>query len=112
MRIGAVSFQPYIYNTNYVNRNSLGRVAAISDDLQSEKTDYSDLTQETNSNPLGRGETAGFADILQMQFQMGRMNADRLIKPAEGTQQEPLQEENNLYMRQKAAEAYSMNMIA
>lgn len=89
MRIGAVSFQmyqPYIYNTNTVNSNSLSKVKPISDDLLSSGTDFSGMTEEDqNLNPLKRGETVNFADVIAMQMQMGRMNADKIMKPAEKT---------------------------
>ncbi|MDE5589076.1 MAG: hypothetical protein K2J60_08025 [Acetatifactor sp.] len=88
MRVGAVGFQtyqPYIYNTNTVSGNSLSRVKPIGDDLLSSKTDFSGMTDEEqqNINPLRRGETANFADVIAMQMQMGRMNADKIMKPAE-----------------------------
>lgn len=88
MRIGAVGFQtyqPYIYNTNTVSGNSLSKVKPIGDDLLSSKTDFSGMTDEEqqNLNPLRRGETANFADVIAMQMQMGRMNADKIMKPAE-----------------------------
>lgn len=88
MRIGAVGFQtyqPYIYNTNTVSGNSLSKVKPIGDDLLSSKTDFSGMTDEEkqNLNPLRRGETVNFADVIAMQMQMGRVNADRIMKPAE-----------------------------
>lgn len=90
MRIGAVGFQmyqPYIYNTNTVSGNSLSRVKPIGDDLLSSGTDFSGMTDEEqqNINPLRRGETVNFADVIAMQMQMGRMNADKIMKPAEKT---------------------------
>lgn len=90
MRIGAVGFQiyqPYIYNTNTVRGNSLSKVKPISDDLLSSKTDFSGMTDEEqqNLNPLRRGETVNFADVIAMQMQMGRMNADKIMRPAEKT---------------------------
>ncbi len=136
MRIGAAGFQPYIYNTNYLNPGSLGRVSAIGDDLLKSKTDYSELLDESlNENPLRKGETSNFEDIFQMQFQKGRMNASRLFKPAgeaagiqipdkeedrqedfdsaeELTHQADVMQDRNLYLMQKAAQAYSVNMIA
>ena len=127
MRIGAAGFQPYIYNTNYLNPGSLGRVSAIGDDLLKSKTDYSELLDESlNENPLRKGETSNFEDIFQMQFQKGRMNASRLFKPAgeeedrqedfdfaeELTRQADVMQDRNLYLMQKAAQAYSVNMIA
>lgn len=128
MNIGAISFQPYIYNTNYLSRASLNKVSAISDDLVSARTDYSGLVEDkSNQNPLRRGETRDFAGILRQQFQMARTRADRLIKPAQETE-ESLQYQaagnsvinnidtvaygNNLYLMQRAAEAYSVNLTA
>lgn len=88
MQIGAVGFEPYIYNTNSISRSSLGRVPGIEEDLVSSKTDYSDLADESlNENPLKKGETSGFMDVLQMQMHMGQMNASRLIKPIEETEE-------------------------
>lgn len=84
--IGGVSFhtyRPYIYNTNTVSGSSLSRVKAIGDDLLASRTDFSGLAEdEQNQNPLRKGETANFADVIAMQMQMGRMNADRIMKPA------------------------------
>lgn len=85
--IGAVNFQtyrPYIYNTNTVSGSSLSKVNPIGDDLLASKTDFSGMAEEEqNINPLRRGETANFADVIAMQMQMSRMNADRIMKPAE-----------------------------
>lgn len=89
--IGAVSFQtyrPYIYNTNTVSGNSLSKVRAIGDDLLASKTDFSGMTEEEqNINPLRKGETANFADVIAMQMQMSRMNAHRVMRPAERFEQ-------------------------
>ncbi len=82
MRIGGIAFQPYIYRPNVVSRNSLSRVKPISEDLLSSKTDFSGLSKET-TNPLRRGETSDFADVVAMQMQMSRLNQARIMKPAE-----------------------------
>lgn len=87
MRVGAVGFQmyqPYIYNTNTLSGSSLSKVKPIGDDLLSSGTDFSGMTddEQQNLNPLRRGETVNFADVIAMQMQMGRMNADRIMKPA------------------------------
>ncbi|HAV01264.1 MAG: hypothetical protein IJR19_02510 [Lachnospiraceae bacterium] len=84
MQIGAVGtgyYQPYVYNTNSLSRASMKPVQGIGDDLLTSKTDFSALTDETkqNVNPLKRGETADFEGIVDMQMQMGRMNASRLF---------------------------------
>lgn len=115
MRINSISFKPYIYNTNYLNRSSLNKVSAIPDDALSSKTDFSELTDEDlNENPLRKGETADFENVLQRQFQTGRQNAARLIKPA-GNNEELLQNKetpSNSNIMQRAIEAYQANMIA
>ena len=138
MEIGAVGFSPYVYRVNSISASSLNRVSPIGDDLLSSKTDFSGLVEDENRtiNPLKRGETSNFADVLAMQFQMGRMNADRIF--SEQSQSEPgeLREdagqavENNepiggmtldgnddsaevsLYQSRRAAQAYSAGWIA
>ena len=84
MRIGSVSMTPYIYNTNGVSAKSMNKISAIGKDALQTKTDISALTSEDakNSevlNPLKRGESLDFAGILNMQMQMSRMNAMRLM---------------------------------
>lgn len=133
MRIGAIGsigsqvYQPYIYNTNTLSGNSLSKINPIGHDLLSSKTDFSGMTEEQETlNPLKRGETSNFADVLAMQMQMGRMNADRIMKPAEeavmpaaagaddaGAEAVQLfQADTTLYQMQHAAMAYQVNMIA
>ena len=120
MQIGSISFQPYIYNTNYLSRSSLNRVSAIPDDLLSSKTDFSELantdpvSEDFNENPLQKGETADMAATLQMQFATGQQNAARLIKPIEDNE-ELVQNKvttQNPNLMQRAIEAYQANMIA
>ncbi len=120
MQIGALDFKPYIYNTNYLSGSSLGKISAIPEDALSAGTDYSELyTDDLNENPLSRGETSHFADVLAMQFQMSRMNASRLIKPIEETDEllqnkvlEGRVKTQDLTKMQKAAEAYRVQMFA
>lgn len=86
MQIGALSFRPYIYNTNTLGAASMSSISPIDEDLLSSKTDYSSLTDESlNENPLRKGETGNFMDVLAMQMQMGRMNASRLMVQLEET---------------------------
>ncbi len=88
MRVGGINFAPYIYNTNALSGNSLSKVAPIGKDLLSGKTDFSSLANEDfNENPLRRGQTSSWVDVLDMQMQMGRMNAARIMKPVEETQE-------------------------
>ena len=87
MQVGALGFKPYIYNTNVMSGNSLSKVSSVEKDLLASKTDYSSLTDESlNENPLIRGQTANFVDILGMQMQMSRLNASRIMKPEEEMQ--------------------------
>lgn len=87
MQVGALGFKPYIYNTNVMSGNSLSKVSSVEKDLLASKTDYSSLTDESlNENPLRRGQTANFMDILGMQMQMSRLNASRIMKPEEEMQ--------------------------
>lgn len=87
MQVGALGFKPYIYNTNAMSGNSLSKVSSVEKDLLASKTDYSSLTDESlNENPLRRGQTANFVDILGMQMQMSRLNASRIMKPEEEMQ--------------------------
>lgn len=84
MQIGAVSFRPYIYNASVVNAGSLSRISSIGDDLTSGRTDFSALSDESlNGNPLKKGQTVNFADVLQRQMWEGRQNASRIMKPDE-----------------------------
>ncbi len=84
MQVGAVSFQPYIFNTNNIGSASMNKVQPIPDDLTSQKTDYSGLVQsEENTNPLRRGESSNYADIIQSQMAMSQNNASRVMKPQE-----------------------------
>ncbi|MDD3368904.1 MAG: hypothetical protein PHP50_08490 [Lachnospiraceae bacterium] len=85
MQIGAVGFQPYIYNTNSVSRSSLNKISALPEDGSESGVDYTamvdDLADET-INPLKRGETSNFADVFAMQMQMSSQNASRVMAPA------------------------------
>ena len=81
MQVGAVSMaapMPYVYNTNRVDRASLNKIEPIEDDVLASKTDFSDLVDDENVNPLAMGHTKDFAGILDMQMQMSALNASRL----------------------------------
>lgn len=128
MRIGSLSFRPYIYNTNTLSGSSLSRVSSIGDDLLKSKTDYSSLTNEgLNENPLRKGQTLNFVDVLGKQMQMGRMNASRIMRSGKeesvqvGAKDFPaandkvtsnVQPGQNSAKMQHAIEAYQMNMYA
>lgn len=86
MQVGSIGstpyMSPYIYNTNSVSSKSLNKISAISDNALDSGTDVSALTKDSDNNevlnPLKRGESLDFASILNMQMQMGKMNASRL----------------------------------
>lgn len=86
MRIDAVSFQPYVYNVNAISPASMNKLSKISDNVLDQKTDFSGLVE--NENPLKKGQTLNFADMLQMQMQRGRSNAARVMKPVQTAQEE------------------------
>lgn len=85
--VGAVGigFRPYIYNVNTVGSSSLNRIRPIGSDVaKAPSTDYSALYDEgENINPLRKGETKNFADVLASQMAMSRLHAERLM-PQEG----------------------------
>lgn len=84
--IGAYSFQPYVYNTNTVSAASMNKLSKISDDVLDKKIDYSELVDESqNENPLKKGQTLDFQGMLEQQMQKGRLNAAKVMKPAEET---------------------------
>lgn len=81
MRVGSVGgamSTPYIYNTNTVSRASLNKVKPIEDDLLESKTDFSKLASE-NTNPLAPGQSSDYKGMVDMQMQIGQMNAVRLF---------------------------------
>lgn len=131
MQIGALSFQPYIYNTNRLNSASLSKVNGIDDaDLTSAKTDYSDLTDMSlNENPLRRGETSNYVDVLAEQMSMSERNEARIMQPSEQEEisltmgedavQEVIQAAENwkeqnqqTFQMQRAIRAYETGMLA
>lgn len=87
--LGAYGFQPYVYNTNAVSSASMNKLSKISDDVLDKKIDYSELADESkNVNPLKKGQTLDFQEMLQMQMQRGQNNAARIMKPSEQTKEE------------------------
>lgn len=122
--IGSYSYQPYIYNTNHLNRNSLSRVKPIEKDLLSSKTDLTGIVEnkpeqpKQNENPLRPGETVNFADMLERQMSEGRRNAARIMKPAEAAASEKIpqssaasQTDGIPYPMKRAIDAYTANMM-
>lgn len=85
--VGAVGigFRPYIYNVNTVSSSSLSRINPIGSDVaKAPSTDYSALYDESeNINPLRKGETKNFADVLASQMAMSRLHAERLMPQEE-----------------------------
>ncbi|MCM1538249.1 MAG: hypothetical protein NC254_07625 [bacterium] len=89
MRIGAIAYQPYVYNTNTVSAASLNRINALPEDGTQGRTDFEGLTErEENQNPLERGQSANFMDILSSQMAMSRTKSAMLLKPAAASEDE------------------------
>lgn len=107
MTIGAISFQPYVYNVNAISPASMNRVSGISDDVLDKKIDYSGLTEAENENPLKKGQTLNFQDMLAMQMQRGRDNASRIMKPAqnEAGEKEQTEAATAKFNREQTADA-------
>lgn len=83
--INALSFRPYVYNTNTLSSASMNKLSRISDDVLDKKIDYSELADESfNENPLKKGQTLDFQGILDMQMRRGQSNAARIMKPMDG----------------------------
>lgn len=137
--IGAYSFQPYVYNTNTVSAASMNKLSKISDDVLDKKIDYSELVDDSrNVNPLKKGQTLDFQSMLEKQLQKGRLNAAKVMKPAEETKAaeetvrsveeqaaaeetvQPVEEQTagsigngySSYQMQQAINAYEMTMTA
>lgn len=86
--VNALSLRSYVYNTNSVSAASMNKLSRISDDVLDKKIDYSELTDESlNENPLKKGQTLNFQDLLAMQMRRGQDNAARIMKPS-GTAQD------------------------
>lgn len=94
MTIGAISFQPYVYNVNSISSASMNRLSKISDDVLDKKIDYSELAGAENENPLKKGQTLDFQGMLEMQMQRGRYNASKIMRPA--VEEETVQDGNEV----------------
>lgn len=92
---GLGSIQPYYYNMNVLNTNSLNKISGISDNLNSRKTDFTGLTSDSeeliNQNPLRPGQSSNFMDILNSQLMMSRTNQSRIMVQPEAVSPEPEQ---------------------
>lgn len=105
MTVGAISFQPYVYNVNAISPASMNKLSRISDNVLDKKTDFSELAE--NENPLKRGQTLNFQDMLEMQMQRGRNNAARVMKPMEKAQEEAGAATEQINAPQETEQAYS-----
>jgi len=85
MQVGAVGTQPFIYNTNQVTSASLNKVRPVTNDVNAERTDFSDLAR-TNENPLRPGESADFASIYEEQMSRSELNAARIMRNEESVE--------------------------
>lgn len=80
--VGSVPYNPYIYNSKQVTSASLNKIDRISDDPTDGGVDFNAVNkvdEKANLNPLKKGESANFADILMSQMSMSQMNQARLL---------------------------------
>ncbi len=81
--IGSVMSMPYVYNTNSVNRASMNPISAIPEDGTKGRVDYKGLVSEDgleSMNPLKRGESRNFADIISSQMALSNQHKAALMK--------------------------------
>ena len=84
--VGSMAYDPYIYNTRQVSAASLNKIGRISDDATDGGVDFSaveKVEEQANVNPLKKGETANFADVLRSQMNMSRVHQSQLLGGAE-----------------------------
>ena len=80
--VGGYSYNPYIYNTRQVSSASLNAIGRISDDATDGGVDFSGVgrvDEKININPLKKGETANFADILMSQMSLSNIHQSQLF---------------------------------
>lgn len=80
MRIGGIGnrYPNFVYNTNAVSADSLNKLSRISDNVLDKKVGYETNTEE-NRNPLRKGETKDFQNILAKQMQEGQNRAAAIL---------------------------------
>ncbi len=80
--VGSAAYDPYIYNARQVSSASLNAVDRISDDATDGGVDFSPINkpeEQININPLKKGETANFSDVLMSQMAMSRIHQSQLL---------------------------------
>lgn len=136
--IGAMSFSPYVYNTNSISRSSLNKINALPEDGTKSRIDYTGLVSDEgkeNLNPLKRGTSSSFADIISSQMAMSSYHKanimsdaiepkDKSTEPESGVVVDAVENEQkqsylnqtgtddskNLYRMNMALNAYNMSM--
>ena len=80
MRVGAIGYPTYVYNTNAVSAKILCKVGAIEDDALKSRIGYNERAgQAENENPLRPGTSKNWFDILESQMTMSRRNEARIM---------------------------------
>lgn len=80
--VGSLAYDPYIYNTRQVSSASLNKIGRISDDATEGGVDFSAVQkaeEQVNINPLRKGETANFADVLMSQMNLSQIHQSQLL---------------------------------
>lgn len=98
MQIGAIGFQPYIYNTNAISSASMNKISGIPNDVTAAKTDFSGLVSGETTNTLKKGETSNFMDVLAQQLSLGQSAKSRISTVEDPAEQslvtDPLEQSN------------------
>lgn len=111
MNIGAIAFKPYIFNTNSISSASMNKVSGISNGVLNKKIDYSELVSSgENENPLKKGMSTNFMDILASQMEMSKSNESKIMKPVVIGDQDITSSGSSLYQMAQATQAYEMSM--
>lgn len=73
-------YAAYVYNPNTVGASSLNKLSKIPNDVLAKKTDYSEtVAKEENQNPLKKGQTIDFENVLARQMQQGQNRAAKIL---------------------------------
>lgn len=123
MNIGAIAVQPYIFNANSISGSSMNKISGITDDVLNKKIDYSGLTSlGENENPLKKGTSSNFMDILSSQMEMGKSNAAKIMKPMEEVNElvvdelspegiDPIENQSNNVIQDTESNNFDLNNI-
>jgi len=79
--VGAINYNPYVYNSRQVSSASVNSVKRIPDDVTAGGADMSGLVDDEieNTNPLRPGQTSNLGDVIARQMSMSALKRDQLF---------------------------------